>query len=186
MSVITKKGDLGQTSLADGSKIDKNSTQLEAYGNLDELNSWLGVIRSHLENEIKKELDDKLHRIQNECFVIGSHLSNPIDKIGTNLPKLDLVNLNLLEEEANLMESNTPPLTQFIIPGGFFLASYLHVARTIARRTERSIAMISCHTSNESWKFSLKYLNRLSDWFFVYARWINTITNTPEIPWDLK
>ena len=184
MSIATKKGDQGDTSLVDGSRVSKNHHQLHAYGNVDELNSWIGLIRAE---HSKSDLNEPLKRIQNECFVLGSHLATPPQpKMEINLPSTDLIQLGMLEDDILRWENDLPALRNFILPTGCPMGAKLHYARTLARHTERVIKALLENHSKESWAFSLKYFNRLSDWFFMAARYVNAKENSHEESWDLK
>ena len=191
MSVVTKTGDRGQKGLADGSRVSKSHLQIEAYGGVDELNSWIGVIRATLasDHEIETTLAPMFQRIQEGCFVMGAHLALPSsahESTRKQMPSLSTLDLSQLEKEISRFEKESQALKHFVLPGGHSIAAQLHVARTVARRCERSVARLLESEKNESWMLCLQFLNRLSDWFFTCARWVNDQTKTPETIWRGK
>lgn len=178
MKIYTKTGDGGSTSLFGGQRVDKNSARIAAYGNVDELNSLIGVI---LANDLQKDISKKLLRIQAELFVLGSDLATPAGvKVKVVRVKRDFV--LRLEREIDLWEKQLPILRNFILPGGSAIGSLLHLARTVARRAERSIVDLSLEEKIN--KNAISYINRLSDWLYVCARVVNKLDNVGEIPWQ--
>ncbi len=186
MKIYTKTGDNGTTRLVDGTCVDKFNPRVEAYGTVDELNSYLGLISSLLmtESELKfkqNSLFNVIQRIQNNLFVVGSLLATADESVAQKLPQLgptETENLELLIDE---MTSQLPELKNFILPTGHILASHFHYARTICRRSERRTAEV---TKNEKMNHTvLIYLNRLSDFLFVCARFVNHKKNQQDILW---
>lgn len=196
MKIYTKGGDDGTTSLFGGRRVDKNSLRIDAYGNVDELNSLIGVIVSDIadyssrrsrevtqKNMTVKDLrtlEKKLLRIQRELFVLGSDLATPLD-VKTKVPRVNKSGITRLEKEIDAWQKDLPLLKKFILPGGHRTAAKLHLARSVARRTERSI--ISLSNQEKINKNTVAYINRLSDWFFVAARHINSIEKIVEVTW---
>ena len=166
--IYTKKGDDGKTELGDGKRIVKFSTRVEAYGTVDELNAMIGTITSM---NIEAKLDSCLERIQNDLFDLGADLCLPEDTTGHMSPEPLRVEKSLterLESEIDNMNKRIDPIRSFVLPGGSEIAAKLHLCRTICRRAERLVVKL---IENEKVnKEVLKYLNRLSDWFFVAAR----------------
>ena len=171
--VTTKKGDAGSTGMGDGSRVSKSSSLIVAIGELDELNSWIGLLTSLKKLEGKK---DFLLSIQNRLFDIGGIL--------TTKSKTPLNNLHLesLEEETNNLNKQLPHLENFVLPGGNKDSSVIHITRTVCRRAERSI--IKAEESNLVEKSCLIYLNRLSDFLFVLARKVNFDSGVEELLWS--
>ena len=166
--IYTKKGDDGKTELGDGKRIVKFSTRVEAYGTVDELNAMIGTITSM---NIETKLHSCLERIQNDLFDLGADLCLPEDTTGHMNPEPLRVEKSLterLESEIDNMNKRIDPIRSFVLPGGSEIAAKLHLCRTICRRAERLVVKL---IENEKVnKEVLKYLNRLSDWFFVAAR----------------
>lgn len=180
--VYTKTGDKGDTSLGGGQRVPKDSLRIEAYGTVDELNSYIGVaLSSGLNSEIEKEL--KI--IQNELFHLGSDLCfTEEDKIKFSIPLIQEIHVTKLEKIMDKYSEELSPLENFILPGGTVGASHLHVARTICRRAERETITLS---KNEGiGEFVIKYLNRLSDTLFVMARYENFKKNYTDIYWNSR
>ncbi|MGB0497712.1 MAG: cob(I)yrinic acid a,c-diamide adenosyltransferase [Rubricella sp.] len=169
--IYTRTGDAGETALGDGSRVAKHSPRVTAYGTVDELNAMLGVARLSADGDV----DAALMRIQNDLFDLGADLCTPdMDKDDTReYPALRMVpaQVERLEAEIDAMNAALEPLRSFILPGGSPLATHLHVCRTVARRAERlTVELSAVEPVNEA---AIKYLNRLSDWFFVAARVAN-------------
>lgn len=171
MKIYTKKGDEGETGLGSGERLRKSSINIEAYGTIDELNSWLGLCILELPDaESKKEL----LRVQNSLHKIMAELSRPLKEF-EGISEDDIGDLEL---SIDFMESKLPALAKFILPGGSRASSCLHVARTICRRAERRVVELAEKEIVE--KRTIKYLNRLSDYLFVLARKINHDLGTSE------
>ena len=195
--VYTKTGDSGTTSLFGGKRVDKNSARIRAYGEVDELNSLIGLIVSDLRHsgeqsdsrtdsgqarmtDQKLVINKKLLRIQTELFVLGANLATPSD-VKTKVPKITKRHIKRLEEEIDSWSDKLPKLRNFILPGGSTIGSKLHLARTVARRAERSIVNLTAQEKIN--KNILPYINRLSDWFFVMARYVNKGEKQEEKVW---
>lgn len=167
--VYTKTGDAGKTSLTVGKAIGKESTHVEVIGNLDELNSFLGFATESLSSiKILLNLQKKLIRIQNELFDLGSQIAVLPENRRTDTPGITEQDVTTLEAEIDAMNRELPTLRSFILPGGGENASRLHLARTVCRRTERSL--VTLNLEKKYLALEIKYLNRLSDWLFVAAR----------------
>jgi cob(I)alamin adenosyltransferase len=181
MKIYTKTGDQGETSLIGGTRVPKYHLRIEAYGTVDELNSWIGLIRDQEMATSNKEL---LLEIQDRLFTIGSLLASDPDKSKMKLPVLHQQDIDLLEQEMDKMEENLPPLKSFILPGGHSTVSYIHIARCVCRRTERLVVHLSDDNVIDS-KISI-YLNRLSDFLFMLGRFMAKELNVPETPWNAR
>ncbi|MNT29209.1 Cob(I)yrinic acid a,c-diamide adenosyltransferase [compost metagenome] len=180
--IYTRTGDKGSTRLVDGSCVEKFNPRVEAYGTVDELNSYLGLVRSHLADFAEiKGLDVSLEKIQNELFNVGSLLATEKDEVFQMLPAITQEQVEYLEKRIDELTVQLPELRNFILPAGHLLASHLHVARTMCRRSERRSAEIA--VVDERYALSLQYLNRLSDYLFVAARWVNHKMNFAEVLW---
>ena len=179
--IYTRTGDDGSTGLVDGSRLPKNDVRVRAYGDVDETNSVIGLVRLHLEN---RRLDDMLSRIQNDLFDLGADLATPLPKEGEadNEYALRMVDAQAvrLEQELDALNADLEPLTSFVLPGGSPPAAYLHQARTVCRRAERvCVALAAEQPINPA---ALTYLNRLSDFLFVAGRWCND-QGTADVKW---
>jgi cob(I)alamin adenosyltransferase len=178
MKIYTKTGDKGSTSLLGGSRVSKANIRIETYGTVDELNSFIGLLRDFTTtDEDRKQL---LIQIQERLFTIGSALAAEPGK-SFSIPDLHETDIQLLEEEMDKMDAALPPLKNFILPGGHQQVSYCHLARTICRRAERRCIELNQH--EEVSDFVIKYLNRLSDFLFMLARKISLEVGAEEIPW---
>lgn len=169
--IYTRGGDGGQTALGDGTRVDKHSARVTAYGTVDELNATLGLARLHTSGD----MDRQLATIQNDLFDLGADLCRPdMEKDAeAAYPPLRMVpsQVDRLEAEIDAMNGRLEPLRSFILPGGSAAAAYLHLCRTVARRAERlTVDLSTMEAVNPA---AVKYLNRLSDWFFVAARICN-------------
>lgn len=186
MAIYTRGGDKGETGLFGGTRVSKGSSRVAAYGEIDELNSAMGVARAHLrEDPALGSIDAGIERVQAECFVIGALLATPADKLGklgapfdAGLPADASARL---EAEIDAWEKNLLPLKTFILPGGGRAGSALHLARAVSRRAERATVMLS--SSEKIPDGVIIYLNRLSTWLFVAARFVNKETGHAETPW---
>jgi cob(I)alamin adenosyltransferase len=178
MKIYTKAGDRGMTSLLGGHLVPKDHPRLEAYGTLDELNSWIGLLRDHLEDE---SIRGDLLRIQDRLMTGSSILASEKPDCDTKLPEIREEDVGFLEERIDEMESELPVLTSFILPGGHPAASYCHLARTTCRRAERYSAPFIKSSGQAA--LLVKYLNRLSDYLFVLARKTGRDFKVEEIPW---
>lgn len=177
--VYTKTGDRGETALVGGERIGKDHEKIEAYGTVDELNSWIGVLSDANENESRRPV---LKEIQDRLFTIGAELASSPDYNRNKLPELFESDIEFLEKEIDKYSEDLEPLKAFILPGGHQLVSFAHVARTTARRAERAAIRLS--RTEEVNPLIIKYLNRLSDYLFVLGRKISQEQNAPEIVWQ--
>ena len=180
--VYTKTGDKGQTSLLGGKKVAKSNVRIEAYGNVDELNSFLGYLKD--QDEMNDHIGQQIEWIQRTLFSIGSILATAPDFKGFDLPGVSEVEVNQLENWIDSFEEDLPELKNFIIPGGHKVVSLCHVSRTVCRRTERSVSALA--DNNKSERHILPFLNRLSDYLFVLARALAQQLKAQEIPWTPK
>ena len=178
MKIYTKTGDKGYTSLIGGTRVPKHHLRIESYGTVDELNSYIGLIR---DQQISARDKDILKQIQDRLFTIGSSLAADPEKSKMVIPDLHAEDVELLEQEMDRMNEQLPELRHFILPGGSNAISYCHIARCVCRRAER----LSVHLAEES-KVDEKvniYLNRLSDYLFTLARKIGYDDKVPENQW---
>ncbi len=185
MKIYTKTGDKGKTSLFGGTRVPKYDLRIEAYGTVDELNSYIGLIG---DQKIDTHTLKVLRKIQHELFTLGSMLATPHEKKilksgkeRLNIPKIDDSIIENLEKEMDKMNETIPPMTHFVLPGGHTTVSYCHIARCICRRAERVSTQLSDESTIEPQ--ILVYLNRLSDYLFVLARKLTFDNNAQEIKW---
>jgi cob(I)alamin adenosyltransferase len=178
MKIYTKKGDKGETGLLGGTRVAKSHIRIESYGTVDELNSWLGLIR---DQEMDIHTKQILIHIQDRLFTIGSHLASDPSKKGIKVPDIKEEGITLLEEEIDKMNEALPEMKNFVLPGGHTTISYCHIARCVCRRAERNVVHLSSKEKVED--IVIKYLNRLSDYLFVLARKFSHDLNAEEIPW---
>jgi cob(I)alamin adenosyltransferase len=177
--VYTKTGDDGTTSLVDGSRKMKNDPRIEVYGTVDELNSWIGIVRSSINFEMLL-----LHCIQLELFNLASTIACPSEqRNGLKLRPLSSAIVHALEHSIDEMDSELPPLKNFILPAGTLAASHTHVARTVCRRLERMMISFNDQLPNEIPKEGMIFINRLSDFLFVLARVINIRSGLGDVNW---
>ena len=179
MRVYTRTGDDGTTGLIGGTRVKKYDLRLEAYGTVDELNSWIGLIRSQ---DINSDDIHDLIEIQNKLFVIGALLATDTSKVESQVQLTCCgEDILFLEKRMDQILDGLPPLTNFLLPGGSNAVSYCHLARTVCRRAERRTYQLSAE-SQVSVEV-LKYLNRLSDYLYVLSRKIAADSGIEEIPW---
>lgn len=181
--VYTKTGDRGKTSLVGGQKVSKSDLRIHAYGEVDELNSIVGIVIEELKliNHDFKHLMNVLTRVQNDLFNLGTILATKPDDLLPSMPQISSDDIKVLENEIDKLNDSLPALNSFVLPGGSRINAYLHLARTVCRRCER----ISCGL-NEIEKLDMlviSYLNRLSDAFFVWGRWVSLVLNDEENVW---
>ena len=177
--IYTKTGDKGETSLIGGTRVPKYHDRIEAYGTLDELNSFVGYLRDQLTDD---HVRDVLLKIQENLFTAESLLATDPDKeMKRLLPFLSEPDVVILEKEIDAMNEHLPVITSFILPGGHPLVSLCHVCRTICRRGERIIIKLAADTKVDD--ILVKYINRLSDYLFVLARELAFVHNIPDLPW---
>lgn len=177
--IYTKTGDKGKTSLLGGKKVAKSDLRIEAYGNVDELNSFIGYLRDH--NEVEARIGNQFYWVQEYLFSIGSLLATESDFNGFELPGITEAEITQLEAWIDKYTEELPPLKNFILPGGHQVVSLCHLCRTVCRRTERSIERLS--QEEELDELILPFMNRLSDYFFIMARKLGKDLEAPEIPW---
>ncbi len=177
MKIYTKKGDTGQTSLIDGKHVSKSYLRIDAYGTIDELNSYIGLLR---DQEIKNDIKDILGIVQGHLFVIGAILSSNPEK-NNKIAYIQEKDIKLLENEIDKISASLPGLKSFILPGGHNIVSICHVTRSVCRRSERIVVALNEKESVNN--IIIKYLNRLSDYLFVLARKIGKDLNVKEITW---
>lgn len=178
MKVYTRKGDDGSTGLIGGTRVSKDDIRIEAYGTVDELNSWLGLIR---DQEAASEYKTELVEIQEHLFSIGSHLASDPNKGRMALPEVPESAVSRLEQGIDEMEATLEPMTNFVLPGGHEAVSKIHIARCVCRRAERRVITLSKNAQIDP--LLIRYLNRLSDYLFVLSRRVNLTAKGEEIPW---
>lgn len=174
--IYTRSGDAGETGLIGGVRVPKDHARVEAYGTVDELNAAVGLARAACRHA---DLDGRLARIQGELFSLGAQLAaaagDPPARVGE-------AEVERLEREIDAMSAELPPLRRFVLPGGGELGARLHLARAVCRRAERrAVRLAAAETVHPD---ALRYLNRLSDWLFVAARWANARDGAGEVTWD--
>lgn len=178
MKIYTKTGDTGSTSLIGGKRVPKYHERIEVYGSMDELISFIGLLRDSYKVE---EYQKVLIRIQDRLMVCSSLLASDCEDCQEELPDISDKDIEILEDEIDKMEGSLNPLKSFILPGGHQTVSVCHIVRTICRRVERQTVKLAEHINlNEN---IIKYLNRLSDFFFVLSRQISKDLTAEEIPW---
>ena len=185
MKVYTKTGDKGTTALFGGTRVSKDNIRIESYGTVDELNSYIGLIRDQEMNAHYKEI---LVEIQDRLFTVGAILATPVEKEllkngEKRLKNLGLIeyDIELLENEIDAMEDSLPQMTHFVLPGGHTTVSYCHIARCVCRRAERLAVSLSQQEAIDD--MAIKYLNRLSDYLFVLARKLSSDLKAEEVKW---
>jgi cob(I)alamin adenosyltransferase len=178
MKIYTRTGDAGETSLFGGQRVSKADSRVDAYGEVDELNAWIGLVRAA---GLDRDLDDPLVRIQQDLFALGARLADPGEHMTDRAAKASLGDADIfrLEQLIDRLESELPPLRRFILAGGSPAGAALHVARTVCRRAERR--MVSLRPPPDA--VLIKYVNRLSDLLFVLARVVNHRRGAPEVEW---
>lgn len=185
MKIYTKTGDKGTTALFGGTRVPKYNLRIESYGTVDELNSYIGLIRDQKIDELTQK---SLVKIQYDLFTLGAMLATPPEKETLkngkerlNIPKIDMESIEYLENEMDTMNNFLPQMTHFVLPGGHQTVSFCHIARCVCRRAERLTVHLDQNESiNES---ILKYLNRLSDYLFVLARKLSSDLQADEVKW---
>ena len=185
MKIYTKTGDAGTTALFGGTRVPKHHIRIESYGTVDELNSYIGLIR---DQKIDARSTEILTHIQNKLFTVGAILATPPEKETLkngkerlNIPKISEEEITLLEKEMDTMNDSLPPMTHFVLPGGHPTVSHCHIARCVCRRAERMATLLNEETPVDP--RVLKYLNRLSDYLFVLARKLSKDLNANEVKW---
>lgn len=185
MKIYTKTGDKGETSLFGGSRISKKSLRINAIGEIDELNAFIGLLVQKVNSPKLKEIKVMLLDIQNKLFVIGADMATPyfVNK-SLKILRIEAIQISTLEKLIDKFESELDPIRNFILPGGSELGAMLHQARAVCRRAERSVVYAS--EEEEINPCVVMYLNRLSDLLFVSARYVNKKLGEEEIPWISK
>lgn len=185
MKIYTKTGDNGTTALFGGTRVAKHHIRIESYGTIDELNSWLGLIR---DQEIDAHTSNTIAIIQDKLFTVGAILATDPEKAilkngkeRLNIPKIANADIELLEKEMDQMNEELPEMTHFILPGGHTTVSYCHIARTVCRRSERLVSHLNAGEPID--EMVLMYVNRLSDYLFVLARKLSKDLKAKEIKW---
>jgi cob(I)alamin adenosyltransferase len=183
VKIYTKTGDGGETGLFDGTRVGKSDARVATYGDVDELNAWLGLARSMLAGEA--ELVEMVIQLQRDLFAVGARLADPSHRIASRVDKATIgdADVERLEQWIDMLDGILPPLRRFILAGGSQAGATLHVARTICRRAERSIVALRAADEGAVEPSVLVYVNRLSDLLFVMARAANLRADTPEIEW---
>lgn len=178
MKIYTRTGDAGKTSLFGGTRVEKSDARIEAYGTVDELNSAIGVVRA---SAVPPQVESELARVQSDLFEIGAHLASP----GTSrFGGVEPARIEDLERAIDAMENELPPLTSFILPAGSLPGAQLHIARTVCRRAERRV--VALEDESGPTLSSIAYLNRLSDYLFVAARFANLKSGAGDVPWQRR
>lgn len=178
MKIYTKTGDEGMTGLWGGARVAKNSQRVSAYGDVDELNAILGVVISETSQE---PIQKALKEVQVSLFIAGAQLAAPSGEIGMQV--ITSSHVDALERQIDAITETLTPQKNFILPGGSKTSAYLHLARTVCRRAERATVELSRLPEEEVDRWVLMYLNRLSDYLFVFARLANQLENVADIPW---
>jgi len=178
MKIYTKTGDKGTTALFGGRRVSKADQRIEAYGTIDELNVYVGLLRDQLENDSQRSF---LKEIQDRLFTIGSSLAADPEKNNLLVPDVNETDIQKLEKAMDEMNEHLPTLKNFILPGGHTTVSFAHLARVVCRRGERLVVALS--ESQAVNDVVMTYLNRLSDYFFVLSRQLSKDFNAEEIAW---
>jgi cob(I)alamin adenosyltransferase len=183
--IYTKTGDQGQTHLAGGQRVSKDSARIECYGTVDELNAFVGmaaISAANLDNASVQALALILRRVQHELFNLGSILATKPEDVHPKQARVTEAEVRQLEIEIDRMNEDLEPLRSFVLPGGTRLNTELHACRTICRRAERLAVTLARDEAIP--QETIQYLNRLSDAFFVWSRWVNHVLGVPEVLWD--
>ncbi len=181
MKIYTKTGDSGTTALIGGTRLSKAHIRIDAYGTVDELNAYIGLLRDQPVNTSRR---DFLKEIQDRLFTVGSHLASEHDQTRKKLPDLHEADITLLEKEMDAMDAKLPTLRAFVLPGGHESVSFGHVARTVCRRAERTVVLLNEHEPVE--EIVIRYLNRLSDYLFMLCRVMTQELGAEEVAWKAR
>jgi cob(I)alamin adenosyltransferase len=178
VKIYTRTGDAGETSLFDGTRVHKHDPRVDAYGEVDEINAWLGLVRA---SRLDPALDGEIVQLQRDLFALGAQLADPADKLAPRVAKAVLADEDVvrLEQLIDRLEAELPPLRRFILAGGTPAGAALHVARTVCRRAERRMVALEPPVD----RMLIRYINRLSDLLFVLARVANHRGGVPETEW---
>jgi cob(I)alamin adenosyltransferase len=180
MKIYTKQGDKGFTRLADGKGIVKSDFRLEAIGDIDELNSHIGLLICRVDSALAA----KLQLIQSSLFVLGAHVANDSKEALGNMELISLEDIVSLEENIDEIDAQLSPMRFFILPGGHESIATAQIARTVCRRAERSLIRWVQATDHQDYNIALAYINRLSDYLFMVCRFLHHSLGIPEIPWN--
>lgn len=178
MKIYTKTGDQGTTSLFGGKRVSKADLRIDTYGTIDELNSYIGLLR---DQEVNKKRKDFLVEIQDRLFTIGSILATEPGNTKVKIPHLVPADIEVLEKEIDVMDAALPPMRFFILPGGHASVSFCHLARTVCRRAERLVIALNATEAIDV--LVIQYLNRLSDYLFMLSRMMTQELGVEETPW---
>jgi cob(I)alamin adenosyltransferase len=178
MKVYTKTGDKGETSLFGGTRVSKGHLRIHTYGTVDEVNSYIGLLRDLCADETRVV---ELVRIQDRLFTLGAILATESESAQKRLPKITQADIRFLEEAIDAMENELEPIKSFVLPGGHPTVSYCHIARCVCRRAERLTVELGGQVEID--ELVIKYLNRLSDYLFVLSRFLTKILEAKEIAW---
>jgi len=178
MKIYTKTGDAGSTSLFGGKRVSKADLRIDTYGTVDELNSYIGLLR---DQEVNAKRKNVLVEIQDRLFTIGSILATEPGNVKVKVPSLNEDDIVFLEREIDTMEEKLPPMRSFVLPGGHPSVSFCHVARTVCRRAERLVIALDAQEKVDP--LIVKYLNRLSDYLFILSRKMTAELGAEETPW---
>ena len=180
MPIYTKNGDQGFTRLADGQDLLKSDVRLAAIGDVDELNSFIGLLIC----KVPEELTQKLIKIQQSLFVLGAHIATDSKEYLGNMKLISMQDIVSLEEMIDEMDAHLEPMRFFILPGGHETIATAQITRTVCRRAERSLSQWAKPIQNEDYAISIVYLNRLSDYLFMMCRLLHKTLGVPETPWN--
>lgn len=178
MKIYTKTGDKGTTALFGGKRVSKADLRIETYGTVDELNSYVGLVRDQPVNQNRKSI---LVEIQDRLFTIGSILATEPGNTKVKIPSLAEEDVTALEKEIDILDASLPAMKSFVLPGGHQSVSFCHVARTVCRRAERLVIALDAQEKIDA--IVVQYLNRLSDYLFVLSRKMSAELNAEEMPW---
>jgi cob(I)alamin adenosyltransferase len=181
MKIYTKTGDEGTTSLFGGKRVSKANLRIDSYGTVDELNSYIGLLR---DQEVNKKRKEVLIEVQDRLFTVGSILATEPGNTKVKIPALIESDIQFLEKEIDKMDAELPPMKFFVLPGGHSSVSFGHVARTVCRRAERLI--IELNNQEKIDPMVIKYMNRLSDYLFMLCRKMSNELGAEEIPWKAR
>jgi cob(I)alamin adenosyltransferase len=181
MKIYTKTGDEGTTSLFGGKRVSKANLRIDSYGTVDELNSYIGLLR---DQEVNKKRKEVLIEVQDRLFTVGSILATELGNTKVKIPALIESDIQFLEKEIDKMDAELPPMKFFVLPGGHSSVSFGHVARTVCRRAERLI--IELNNQEKIDPMVIKYMNRLSDYLFMLCRKMSNELGAEEIPWKAR
>lgn len=180
MSIYTKNGDKGFTRLADGKGVSKSELRMDAIGDIDELNSHLGLLIS----KVSGELSTNLLQIQSSLFVLGAHVASDNKEYLGNMQLISLHDIVFLEEMIDVIDGQLEPMRFFILPGGAESIAIGQICRAVCRRAERSLIRWVQSENNENYATAVAFLNRLSDYLFMVCRYLHHSLSIPEIPWN--